>query len=46
MDGRNNVVLAKRAEEQQAGYEELSAENMYLRQENKRLHSDNEQLRD
>jgi transposase len=46
MDGRNNVVLAKRAEEQQAGYEELSAENMYLRQENKRLHSDNEQLRE
>lgn len=46
MDGKNNVVFADTAEEQQAGYKELSAENMYLRQENKRLHSDNEQLRE
>jgi len=46
MDGRNSVVLAEKAEERQAGYEALLEENAYLRQENKRLHSDNEQLRE
>jgi transposase len=46
MDGRNSVVLAERAEEQQTGYEALSAENVYLKLENKRLHQENEQLRE
>lgn len=46
MDGRNSVALAERAEERQTGYEALLEENAYLREENKRLHSDNEQLRE
>jgi len=46
MDGRNSVAFAERAEERQTGYEALLEENAYLREENKRLHSDNEQLRE
>ena len=46
MDRRNSVVFLETDQGKQTGYQEESAGNEYLRDENKRLHQENEQLRE
>jgi len=46
MGGRNNISTAGRTKKEPRGYKVLVAKNAYLGRENKRLHQDNEQLRE